>query len=210
MERSLLRDDRPDGLVHGFGDAAQRSGATARPGGEPGVTVGRVYLPATLPALRRMLDGSPLPVTGAYAVTDRLRSLLADPADGEDVEDELAEAAIVAAADASLSLLSRDRSLPARRVVVAADVAAIPLDTGEHPAAVTCRGEVALGVVASLLADDEDAVPAVRIVLDALAAGDQAGYAQALDDLDGHGLSWYDASELAEIVGSGEGGADGR
>ena len=83
----------------------------------------RVYLPSTLPRLRRLLDAGALedvPLPG-YAVTGALREWYA-----EGDEEELEYAALSLAARASVRLLDRllveDPSAPARRVVVVAEV----------------------------------------------------------------------------------------
>ena len=78
----------------------------------------RVYLPSTLPGLRRLLDdgelgGVPLP---AYAVTGALREWYA-----EGDEEELEYAALSLAARASVRLLDADQDAPRRRVVVVAE-----------------------------------------------------------------------------------------
>ena len=83
----------------------------------------RVYLPATLPALRELLDRGELgpPPLPAYAVTGALREWYAE---GDD--EELEYVALTLAARASVRLLDRalllDPTTPPRRVVVAAEV----------------------------------------------------------------------------------------
>src|SRR5262249_62344149 len=78
----------------------------------------RVYLPATVETLRRLLEGGeigPAPLRG-YAVTPALREWYVD----DDLE-ELEYAALLDAARASLRLLDLDQKAPRRRVVIAAD-----------------------------------------------------------------------------------------
>lgn len=169
------------------------------------MTIGRVYIPATLAALSEVRDGGSLTVAAAYAVTDRLRAQLALPDDGGQVDEELADAALVAAADASLELLAADPTSPRRRVVVAADAAApTPAGPGEHPAAMLFSEPVGRADIASVLVDDEDAVPAVTSAVDALDRGDAVAYEAALERLDDHALSWFDVSELDDLAASAE------
>lgn len=164
------------------------------------MTIGRVYIPATLAALSEVRDGGALTVPAAYAVTDRLRAMLALD-DGGQVDEELADAALVAAADASLDLLAADPTSPRRRVVVAADAAApTPAGPGEHPAAMVCPGPVGRADIASVLVDDVDAVPAVTSAIEALDRGDAVAYEAALEQLDDHALSWFDVSELDHLA----------
>jgi hypothetical protein len=165
----------------------------------------RVYLPATLTGLPTLSDVGLTPGP-AFAVTDRLRVASAPPGPGaedpHDLADELAEAALLAAADAGLEILAADPSAPPRRVVVAADlpVRAVPGEAGAHPAAVECDRPVRRADVASVLVDDVAAGPAVAAAVAALRAGDAAAFEAARDELDGHALSWYDASELEVLA----------
>ena len=83
----------------------------------------RVYIPSTL----RLLDDAchagefgPAPLT-AYAVTPALREWYAE---GDD--EELEYAAMAQAARASIGLLAADPGTARRRVVVAAEVSAVP------------------------------------------------------------------------------------
>jgi hypothetical protein len=175
----------------------------------------RVYLPVTPAGLGSLAAGEPL--TGpAFAVTDRLRAAFdRDGADGTpepreagDLADELAEAALRAAADAALELLAANPGVPPRRGVVAADVpaAAVPAGPGVdpvHPATVVPSRPVRRADVASVMLDDDAAGPAVAAAVAALRAGDDAAVETARDALDGHALSWYDASELDGLVAFG-------
>jgi hypothetical protein len=168
------------------------------------MTMGRVYVPSTLSALREVRDGRPLAVPAAYSVTDRLRAQLALPDAGAQVDEELAEAALVAAADAGLELLADDPACPRRRVVVAVDAPVRPGGPDSHPAAVVCSGPVGRSDIASILVDDDAAVPAVTAAVDALGRGDEDGYEAALERLDDHALSWFDVSELDDLAAAGD------
>ncbi len=164
----------------------------------------RVYAPTTVAGLSALLATHTLPVTLAFAVTDRLRALLAQPAEGPAIEEELAEAAVVAAADACLALLSADPRSPRRRVVVAADVGASPnTDAAAHPAAVDCPAGIPMAAIASVLADDPQDPRVVAAVTAAVAAhegGTDATFEAALDALDDHALAWFDVSEIADLA----------
>jgi hypothetical protein len=175
----------------------------------------RVYLPVTPAGLESLAAGEPL-AGPAFAVTDRLRAAFGghdvdgapDARAADDLADELAEAAVLFAADAALELLAADPGAPPRRGVVAADVpaAAVPAGPGVdpvHPAAVVPARPVRRADVASVLLDDDAAGPAVAAAVAALRAGDDAAVETALDALDGHPLSWYDASELDGLVAFG-------
>lgn len=85
-----------------------------------------MYLPATFTALGQLRDRGELAVERGYAVTPALREQL-----GEDDEEQLSYAALQLAAEASLRLLVTDRGAPRRRVVIAADVPAVPDLAGE-------------------------------------------------------------------------------
>ncbi len=165
----------------------------------------RVYVPTTAGGLVALAAGT-LPAPQAYAVTERLRSLLAiGSEDFAGVEDELAEAAVVAASDACLVLLTDEPDAPRLRIVVAADVVAHPggpLDV--HPAQVQCpAGDIPLAAVASVLADDPDDIAVRAAVIAAIAAqrhGSSADAENALDALDDHALAWFDSGEIADLV----------
>lgn len=168
----------------------------------------RVFVPLTpagLGELARLRE-----VAGpaeAFAATPRLRGLLALPAGSPDVDDELAEAALVAAADASVVLLGRHGCSPCRRVVLAADVE-VPdgsrADAHAHPASVGTLSGIALSQVVSVHVDGPDAEPAVAAAARAaMSAGEDLGdvsVEDALDILDEHALEWFDALEIPDVV----------
>jgi hypothetical protein len=159
----------------------------------------RVYLPATLPLLRRWRDGGQAPAGRAHAVTPGLREWYRD-AD----EEELEYVAQLAAGRAALALLAADPDAPRRRVILAADVAELDV------AAAGERGEVSVGAAtpvaswASVLVDDEEAdvvVSAAVTALAAAAAGDpDASF--ALDSADAAELAWYAVQEIDRLDGA--------
>jgi hypothetical protein len=164
----------------------------------------RVYVPATWPMLRRMVDSGRLePIGGtAFALTPKLRESYTA---GDD--EELEYAALVEAARASLRLLAVEFGLgedttPARRVVVAADLDDVTLRPDLDDGAVRVAGPVPLGAIAAVHVDTEEAEHAVR---QAAGAVDRAD----LGDLDAeflvgeaedHELAWYAPSEVAFLV----------
>jgi len=172
----------------------------------------RVYLPATLPLVARLLSQGALsaPVPG-FAVTQVLRAW-AD-ANGPSDDEELELVALSEAARASLRLLAGgpgDSPVPSR-VVLACDVpdALVRVDDGSDlawPGQVAVTGDVLLAWVKAAHVDDAAAGPAVRsaaAAVDAADAADADGSAgEALvAALDAHELLWYAADELPSLIG---------
>ena len=162
----------------------------------------RVYLPATLPAVARLLavaEVQPPPVLG-YAVTPALREWYSSG----DVE-ELEYAAMLQAARESLRLLAFDAAAPRRLVVLAADIAdgKVTASPGfDEPGLVRITGPVLLRDVVSGHVDDPDASAEVAAAVAALADAD-AGDDDALfvvDGAAGHELAWYATQELADLL----------
>jgi hypothetical protein len=161
----------------------------------------RIYLPATLPLLSAALDAGQFEPAVAYAVTPALREWYIEG----DIE-ELEYAAAAAAARASLHLLAGASSgeVPARRVVVAADVP----DAAARPAPDLSRAAVRLGApvplsqVASAHVDTANARDDVRRALGALAAaeGGDEDARFVVDSVEDHELAWYAAQELAVLI----------
>jgi hypothetical protein len=161
----------------------------------------RVYLPATLPALRRLLDTGTLdaPPLPAFAVTAALREWYA-----EGDQEELEYAALTLAARASLRLLDVDPDAPPRRAVVVAEVpdaSVIPapaLDRG----AVTVGMSVALADVKSLHVDDPSAETDVRAAVESVIAADLGSEDAAfvMEQAEGHELQWYATQELGPLL----------
>lgn len=161
----------------------------------------RVYLPATFPVLRALLDtGSigPAPVRG-FAVTPSVREWYA-----EGDEEELEYAALREAAGASLRLLDTDPAAERRRVVVAAEVSdALVQPRPELDRAVVSLSEpVALSAVAAVHADTADAEDAVRaaaaMALEADLGSEDAQF--VVDGADGYELAWYASQEIGALV----------
>ena len=161
----------------------------------------RVYLPATLPALRALLDtgtfdNPPLP---AYAVTGALREWYA-----EGGEEELEYAALSLAAAASVHLLDGDQDAPRRRVVVVAEVPESDVSAAPHVdrAAVRVASVVPLSSVQSVHVDDPSAEPDVRAAADAVVAAklgsDDAAF--TVEQAEGHELQWYATQEIGPLL----------
>jgi hypothetical protein len=164
----------------------------------------RVYVPATWPMLRKLVQNDRLePVGGtAFALTPKLRESYTA---GD--EEELEYAALTEAARASLRLLAIEFGLgedatPARRVVVAADIEGVTLRPDLDDGAVRIAGAVPVSAIAAVHVDTEEAEYAVR---QAAGAVDQAD----LGDLDAefligeaedHELAWYAPAEIAFLV----------
>jgi hypothetical protein len=158
----------------------------------------RVYLPTTLPDLRRWRASGQAPPGPAAAVTPAIREWYVD-ADAEELE----YAAQRVAARVSLELLAADPELPRRRCVLAADVPDADVATVDSP-----RGIVTVGTAvptrqwASLLIDDEEADVVVSAAASALgAAADDADAAFTVDEAEATELGWYAIQELAELLG---------
>jgi hypothetical protein len=156
----------------------------------------RVYLPSTLPGLARVLQAGeigPAPQPG-FAVTPTLRESYASG----DLE-ELEYTALLEAARASLRLLAGEPDAPARRVVLAAEVAEDDLGrSGGHPSAVQVLSAIPLSALAAGHVDSPDAIDDVRAAAAALAAAadgdDDARF--TVDGAEGHELMWYATQEL--------------
>ncbi|MDT7539964.1 MAG: hypothetical protein QOI82_3549 [Actinomycetota bacterium] len=161
----------------------------------------RVYLPATLPVLQRLLDTGSLddPPLPAFAVTGALREWYA-----EGDQEELEYAALTLAARASLRLLDVDPDAPPRRAVVVAEVpdgAVIPapaLDRG----AVTVGATVLLADVQSVHVDDPSAEADVRAAVESVIAADLGSEDAVflMEQAEGHELQWYATQELGPLL----------
>lgn len=145
----------------------------------------RFYLPATLLDLDEE-DG--LTPTAAHSVTPDLAAALP-----EEDDEGLEFAAMLAAADASVSLLARTPAAPRRRVVVVAEVAKAELEPVADglPSEVVPPTGVPWSEVVSLHVDDAAAEPDVA----AAASGDDDAGERAAD----RDLLWYDGSELDAV-----------
>lgn len=162
----------------------------------------RVYLPATLPALRRLLDDGGLePPSSGYAVTPALREWYAD---GDD--EELEYAALSLAARASVRLLDRalvvDPTTPARRVVVVVEADSSEPVPDVDRAAVRVLEPVPLRRVQAVHVDDPSAEPDVRAAAELVVAADLGSddAAFAVEQADGHELQWYARQEIGALL----------
>jgi len=161
----------------------------------------RVYLPATLPVLRALLDDGRLapPPLPAFAVTGALREWYA-----EGDQEELEYTALALAARASLRLLDVDPDAPPRRAVVVAEVP----DASVLPAPALDRGAVTVGAVVRLAdvrsvhVDDPAAEPDVRAAVEAVIAADLGSEDAVfvMEQAEGHELQWYATQELGPLI----------
>ncbi len=166
----------------------------------------RVYIPATLTMLARLVaDGSLRPVGGtAFAVTPALREAYAA---GDD--DELGEVALAEAALASLRLLGGEQpeppTLPVRRAVLVAELADPAVATVRSDlddAVVRLAAPVGLDEVIAAYVDTAAAEPAVAAavaVIDDADLGDEDAELTVGDAQD-HDLAWYATQELPFLL----------
>jgi hypothetical protein len=164
----------------------------------------RIYVPATWPMLQRMVKNSRLdPIGGtAFALTPKLRESYTT---GDD--EELEYAAMLEAARASLRLLGvefglGEEGVPARRVVVAADLDDVALRPDLDDAAVRITGPVPVSAIAAVHVDTEEAEYAVRQAAAAVDAADMGDLDAEflIGEAEDHELAWYDPSEIAFLV----------
>jgi hypothetical protein len=162
----------------------------------------RVYIPSTL----RLLDVAchagefgPAPLT-AYAVTPALREWYAE---GDD--EELEFAAMAQAARASIGLLAADPGPARRRIVVAAEVSAVPPADGSvelGDARLELHVVVPWTAVAAVHLDAIGAVGVVGKAADRWEAAqngdDDAVF--ALDSCEGEDLLWYATQEIPDLL----------
>ncbi len=159
----------------------------------------RVYLPSTLPALRRLLDDGVLgdPPLPAYAVTPALREWYAE---GDDEELEYAVTALAAAA--SVRLLDADQDAPRRRVVVVAEVPDVEPAPHVDRAAVRVLSPVPLRLVQAVHVDDPAAEADVAVAADAVIEADLGSEDAAfrVASAEGHELQWYATQEIGPLL----------
>lgn len=183
-------------------------GAGAAPMSEKQIEASmRVYLPCTLPALARVAavkELGPAPLKG-YAVTPALIEWYTSG----DTE-ELEYVALTEAARASLRMLADDRAdgleVPARRVVVAADVPDGEVNAGADPgerALVRLAAAVPLSGIAAVHLDDPAATEDVEAALAALPAADRGDDDArfVVDGAEANELLWYATQEIPDLVG---------
>ncbi|WP_408633366.1 DUF6912 family protein [Mycolicibacterium arenosum] len=160
----------------------------------------RVFVPATLTMLQRMVDDGLLHALSgtAFAVTPTLREAYA-----EGDEDELSEVALRDAALASLRLLAaEDTELPPRRVVLAVEVADATARPDLDDAVVRLAGPFAMADVVAAYVDNaaaESAVLAAIAVVDDADLGDEDAELTVGDAQD-HDLAWYATQELPFLL----------
>ena len=159
----------------------------------------RVYLPSTLPALRRLLDDGALgdPPLPAYAVTPGLREWYAE---GDD--EELEYAAMALAAAASVRLLDADQDAPRRRVVVVAETSSVDPAPHVDRAAVRVTAAVPVRDVKAVHVDDPAAVPDVALAADSVIEADLGSEDAAfrVAQAEGHELQWYATQEIGPLL----------
>jgi hypothetical protein len=163
----------------------------------------RIYVPATLRMLRRLVADDVLDPLGgtAFALTPALREAYA----AGDTE-ELEYVAMREAARASLRLLAielvGDQPAWPRRVVVAVDTDAAVSRPDLDDAAVRVTGSIPATAVAAVHIDDPEAEYAVRqaaAVVDAADLGDPDAEF-VLGEAEDFELAWYDPSELPFLL----------
>jgi hypothetical protein len=162
----------------------------------------RVYIPSTLRLLDlacREGEFGPAPLT-AYAVTPALREWYAE---GDD--EELEYAAMAQAARASVGLLAADPGTARRRVVVAAEVGAVPPADGSvelGDARLELQVVIPWTRVAAVHLDAAGAAAVVGKAADlweaAQDSNDDALF--ALDSCEGEDLLWYATQEIPDLL----------
>jgi hypothetical protein len=159
----------------------------------------RVYIPATVPMLRTLVDSGELaPIGGtAFALTPALRESYA----AGDTE-ELEYAAMLDAARASLRLLAGEEKAEPRRAVIAVDVDDVKLRPDLDHSVVKVSGPVTMKAVASVHLDTSEAADDVRAAAEVVDAADM-GDPDAeftLGSAEDHELAWYAPQELAFVL----------
>lgn len=155
----------------------------------------RIYLPSSTALLRNLLVSGgvgPVPLL-AHSVTGPLRAAYPDAG-----EEELEYAALTAAAQDSVALLTDDD--PARRIVVVAEAATVLPAEGGEPSLVEVGEVVPLAQVVAVHADSEGAAADVAAARDGLGGDDETAL-ELLDRCLEHELGWYATQEAAEVVG---------
>jgi hypothetical protein len=162
----------------------------------------RVYVPSTLRLLGAACNAGeigPAPLT-AYAVTPALREWYAE---GDD--EELEYAAMAQAARASVGLLAADPGTARRRVVIAAEVSAVPPADGSvelGDARLELHVVIPWRSVASVHLDAQQATAVIGKAVDlwdAAQNGDDDAIF-ALDSCEGEDLLWYATQEIPDLL----------
>jgi hypothetical protein len=162
----------------------------------------RVYIPSTLQLLSVACNAGeigPAPLT-AYAVTPALREWYVE---GDD--EELEYAAMAQAARASIGLLAADPGTARRRVVIAAEVSAVPPADGSvelGDARLELHVVIPWRLVAAAHVDAAQASAVVGKAADlweaAQSGDDNAVF--ALDSCEGEDLLWYATQEIPDLL----------
>ena len=163
----------------------------------------RIYLPGTLPGLRFLLDTGSLgePPLPGFAVTGALRDWYAE---GDD--EELEYAAMTLAARASVRLLDRalllDPTVPARRVVIVAEVSDVEPAPDVDRAAVRVLQAVPMRLIQAVHVDDSSAQDDVRAAAEQLVEADLGSEDATfvVEQADGHELQWYATQEIGPLL----------
>lgn len=159
----------------------------------------RVYLPATIGMLRKLVsDGKLQPIGGTgFALTPALRESYISGS-----TEELEYAALIDAGRASLRLLADDEKELPRRVVLSVDVENVTTRSDLDAAVVKLSGPIVLDEVAAVHVDAgeaEEAVRAAAAVIDAADLGDlDAEF--TLGEAEDHELAWYAPQELPFLL----------
>ena len=158
----------------------------------------RVYIPATVAALRAAVAAGQVRAPGRHAFG--ATEILVGQYPGADLE-EVEYVAMQDAARASLRLLSASDGAPIR-VVIAADTNDATPDPHGDPSSVFVHGSVAWRDVAAVHLDGADAAEAVRA---AAAVVDQADLGDpdaefVLGTAEDFELAWYAPDEIAYLV----------
>lgn len=159
----------------------------------------RVYVPTTLRRLGTVLAENgigPAPLSGRAVTSDLRRHL------GEGPEEDLEYAALSAAAQDSIALLTSDE--PPLRAVLAVDVATVTPVQGEAgPGLVEVAEKIPATRIAAVHIDSEDARAAVaraRDLWEQAEGGDTSALLLVERCLD-HELGWHATQEIRDLVG---------
>lgn len=158
----------------------------------------RIYIPATSVLLEQLVLEGSITVERAHAVTPQVREWYSGD------EEELEYLAASAAARSSLELLYQSPEALRRRVVLAADSEAAPVDAkdleGGHRSLVVVRQPISISTVAAALVDSAEAESDVSAALvDLPRALTNADARFAVDQAQSHELQWFAVQELPFI-----------
>jgi len=167
----------------------------------------RVYVPSTLALLSAACNAGevgPAPLT-AYGVTPALREWYVE---GDD--EELEYAAMAQAARDSVGLLAADPGTARRRVVIAAEVSAVPPADGSvelGDARLELHVVIPWRSVASVHLDAAQATTVIGKAADLWEAAHGVGLSGvddnavfALDSCEGEDLMWYATQEIPDLL----------